>query len=343
MLDKKQGAYYNSFAFCQCNVIGEISFTNKKTLNYVDYIMNLEEEIKYGFTISKKRKAVWAIQLELLKCFLGICERYGLTYFASDGTLLGCVRHNGFIPWDDDIDIIMPRNDYEFFLRVATKELPPYYFLQSYKSEKNYLNGHIQIRDSRTTCFLKEGYHALETGHNCGIFIDIFPLDYVSDRKFVRKIQARRVWFIRYCCAIRQSNLKAKTFKMKLVKFAARAYNLFHSYRFELQKFNCPFGKKRKPTDTVAVITFAPGNEATVWKAKLFEKSTSHAFEDITLTIPENYDEVLKKEYGNYMEIPQCKLGGSMHTCYFDVEKSYKEYENISEYEFNQLFLEGSL
>ena len=86
--------------------------------------MNLEEEVLCGFKVSSERKKVWQTELEMVKLFKNICEANNLKYFASGGTLIGAVRHNGFIPWDDDIDLMMPREDYEKFLDIAQNYLP---------------------------------------------------------------------------------------------------------------------------------------------------------------------------------------------------------------------------
>ncbi|MDE7384825.1 MAG: LicD family protein, partial [Anaeroplasmataceae bacterium] len=103
--------------------------------------MNLGEEVLCGFCVSELRKKVWSKQLEMVKIFIEICEKNNLKYFACGGTLIGAVRHNGYIPWDDDIDLMMPRKDYEDFLRIAPKYLDGKYFLQYNKTEKRYPNG----------------------------------------------------------------------------------------------------------------------------------------------------------------------------------------------------------
>ena len=113
--------------------------------------MDINESVvdnNYGFLVSEKRKKIWNIELDLIRQFISICQHYGLHYIASGGTLLGAIRHNGFIPWDDDVDIMMPRNDYERFLNIAQSNLPKYCFVQSNKTEKYYANGHAQIRNN---------------------------------------------------------------------------------------------------------------------------------------------------------------------------------------------------
>ena len=100
--------------------------------------MNLNAEVICDFKVSTLRKKVWQAQLDMVKIFIDICDKYKLKYFAAGGTLIGAIRHNGFIPWDDDIDLMMPREDYEKFIKVAKEELKKEpYFLQHYSTEKD--------------------------------------------------------------------------------------------------------------------------------------------------------------------------------------------------------------
>ena len=157
-----------------------------------------QEEIRCGYTVTEKTKRVWAVQLAMLDEVERICRKYGLRYFADSGTLIGAVRHGGYIPWDDDIDLVMLREDYEAFLEAALAELPEYLSLQTVYREKNYLRGHAQLRDSRTTGCNEEDKRA---GYNCGIFIDIFPLDNVPEGRLRARFWAAQIklaWMVLY-------------------------------------------------------------------------------------------------------------------------------------------------
>ena len=108
-----------------------------------------KEESQNGFLISKTRKELWAIELDLLWQFRKICEKYKLTYWLDGGTLLGAVRHGGFIPWDDDIDITMPRKDYDKFVQYASKELKYPYFLQNDWTDSTFYCWSTRILEGR--------------------------------------------------------------------------------------------------------------------------------------------------------------------------------------------------
>ena len=111
----------------------------------------LNPETRDGFLVEAGRKAVWKVLLDILETLIGICDRHGLQYSLIGGSLLGAMRHKGIIPWDDDIDIAMPRPDYEKLQQILPKELPPHLFMQTSATDFEYDITHVKIRDSRTT------------------------------------------------------------------------------------------------------------------------------------------------------------------------------------------------
>lgn len=115
----------------------------------------LEGETRCGYYISPEMKKVWAIELDLLAEFMRICDIHHLKYWADGGTLLGAVRHKGFIPWDDDIDIIMMRDDFDKLCKFGPQEFKYPYFFQTEETDPGSARGHVQIRNSETTGMLK--------------------------------------------------------------------------------------------------------------------------------------------------------------------------------------------
>ena len=149
----------------------------------------LREEDRMGYTITTDNKKLWALQIDLMKQAERLCERHGLKYFAMGGTLIGAIRHKGFIPWDDDLDIMLSREDYERFIGYAQKELEAPYFLQSPLTDRHFFREHILLRNSETTCIGKWDARAK---CNNGVYIDIFPMDGWEDTDRCPRYTTRR-------------------------------------------------------------------------------------------------------------------------------------------------------
>lgn len=286
--------------------------------------LNLEAETICNYYVDEKMKKVWQVQLDMVEKIDKICEENNIKYFLAGGSLLGAVRHHGYIPWDDDIDIMMKREEYLKFLESAQKELTEPYFVQYYKTEPKYDKGHAQIRNSETTAIIKEDKN---NKFNKGIFVDIFPLDNIPDNKIERK------WFIfktrlhRVILYTYYINDYKNKFVLSLVKAFAKVYWKIFDFQKSINKFERNIQKyNNRETKQCGALGFRP-NEFK-YDNSWFESTIKLDFQYLKLNASPNYHESLTRQYGDYMKIPKNNSGTIHGKVFFDTEKSYKEYEN---------------
>ena len=266
--------------------------------------------------IDMDMQKIKSIELEMLKEFIAVCEKHTLSYFLIGGTALGAVRHGGFIPWDDDIDIGMPRDDYEKFLTVAQNNLSHGLFLQTYETDPEYLQCFAKIRNSNTT-FLESSAARLKINH--GVFIDIFPLDgcenYDAYAKKAKMLKAR---------ITSRLNVK-RSLKGKLIVLLSK---LFHPSLKKAQRDLINLWKSTPYATAECVANFggAWGKKEVVPRA-FFGKGSVGNFEGISVRLPERVDEYLTAIYGDYMTPPPPEKQIAHHYCdAIDPEKPYTVY-----------------
>lgn len=297
--------------------------------------LNLEPETKCDFYIDTNRKKVWQTELDILEKVIEICEKNNIKYFLASGTLLGAVRHKGFIPWDDDIDLVMKREDYNKFLEIAEKKLTYPYFLQCYKTEKDYIRGHAQVRNSETTAIIRgDRYNT----YNKGVFIDVFPLDNVPNGTLKRKIFLAELEFRKKMLLLyfQRNNIKKDSIKARIKLLIVNAYWAVFDLEKNILKYEKLLQKYDKiNTDENGSLGFRPDD--TKFKNSWFEGEVEVDFEYLKLKAPSGYHEFLASQYGDYMKLPENKNGSAHGSTFFDTEKSYKEYEDKIEEIINEL------
>lgn len=272
-----------------------------------------------GFKNLKEIEKVQQKSLEMLKLFIDVCEKLNLKYYLIAGTLLGAVRHNGFIPWDDDVDVGMPREDYEKFLEKAQELLPENYFVQTCFTDPEFPANFAKIRNSNTT-FIETSVKNCKINH--GVYIDIFPLDWnAPSGKDLKKFNFKNFY---YKMAIAKK-FYVKGFVRKLKLIAVNVITLFTPSSKALKKRDNLL-KSNKKSKYLANYCGAWGVKE-ITPAEWYGEGIEMEFEGIKAIVPSNYKAWLTQVYGNYMQLPPIEKRVTHHfTEVIDLDKSYKEY-----------------
>lgn len=286
------------------------------------YIKDIDkDEIRSGFLVTTDRKKIWNRLLELLAEMDRICQKYDIRYFANAGTLIGAVRHKGFIPWDDDIDVVMLRPDYEKFKQVAEKELQkPFIISTAYNSGDILLIAKI----------MNENTAAIEDvkGNNPqGIFVDIWPYDDIPDSSS----RTQEVWEIRQ--SLLATIMKPNDVLSEIAKgvqfkpsndFIRQYMELSPLVQFtEYEKFCINhFGESENVGFPMGKSLGAKGN----LKRDYYRDVVYLEFEDFKIPAPIDYKEVLDAEFGDWHTFIRSK---SLHaTEYVSPDISYKDIQS---------------
>ena len=254
---------------------------------------------------AEKRRNIWNVELDLLDKFKKICEKHGLSYCASSGTLLGAVRHKGFIPWDDDIDLFLPWDDYKMFLKVAPQECQYPYFFQSFLTEEEGEASASRLRRSDTTGYTKWEDENVGPDYDRGIFIDIFPLFSVPDSEEERRIQKEAIMFFWKCIrghnALSQINRKDIPNKDYLqyipyYKSVCKSMNIIDIKWAYLNACAMTDGELREVGATSSRVHLP----TLMWDTELYDSFIDLPFENTTIRCPAEYEKVLDKQYGDW-------------------------------------------
>lgn len=270
-------------------------------------------------------------QLELLKAFIKVCEKHNLTYFLVGGTCLGAVRHKGFIPWDDDIDVGLPREDYDKFIKLQKEFEGTNFFIQTFETDKKYSYNYAKLRDSSTT-YIENFYKTTQFNH--GVWIDIFPIDGFSldDKEpyesFAKKVkwtwkQVRPI----YCWNLRRKFSLRTFFKdlgINIVALPFWFFNINHWRNRHVDKV-----VKKIPYKDAKLVGnyFGTNFKREAMPKEIYDGVSRLTFEGIEVNVPKDYDKYLSLLYHDYMKLPPLdqQVGHHINSGY-SLTQGYKDY-----------------
>ncbi len=260
--------------------------------------------------------------LEILKWFHELCEKEGLVYYAQGGTALGAVRHNGFIPWDDDLDVGMPRKDYESLKKLSEKvngNSP--YQIEFPGDDREFVYPFCKVYDTKTTLIENTRYKTKR-----GIYIDVFPIDGIGNTmeesvKNFKRVDHKRNLLCTQICGLRKGRKWYKNLSVILL----RNIPFWNSVKMikDIDRMS-----KLYDYDKCQYVANLCGNwhEKEIMDKEWVEKPVLCKFEDTQIYIPENHDGYLTRMYGDYMQLPPVEKRVTHHDFIsIDLNKSYLE------------------
>lgn len=260
------------------------------------YIKDIEkDEIRSGFLVTTDRKKIWNKEIEMLVEIDRICKKHDIKYFAIFGTMIGTVRHKGFIPWDDDIDIAMLRPDYMRFVQVAAQEIKAPYFLQNIYTDNRIMNW-SKIMDDSTSAI-----EDWDSDMHQGIFVDIFPLDAVPDgteRAGIIDEIMKELWMGVITPQRLEDELKNGVNTYVAGKTLKRILDMPLHERMKIYEDFCL--KHFEESSAVAFQLAYWCGDAGRYAKDIFKDRSYMAFETIEMPMPTMYEKVLDIDYGDW-------------------------------------------
>lgn len=273
----------------------------------------------------KTLKKIQKTEVEMLKDINKICEKYNLRYFVLDGTGIGAVRHKGFIPWDDDIDIRMTEDTAKKLRKYIEKEMSDKYYFMDINDENYPLSFPKMCK--KNTIFMDKT--AAQVNCKMGIFIDFFPMVYVSDDKKTREKKLKKSWYIYklgVLSLLKKPEYNYKGIKGKIMKFIFLiTHYLLNIFGFSYKKLynkGEKIAKENGKTNTLASLNTVKILTSIYDVDDIFPVKKM-PFEDTYVYVPKNYDKLLTMSFGDYMKMPP---EDKRHNHYpeklvFDIEK----------------------
>ena len=256
---------------------------------------------------------------DMLEWLTTYFEENGYTYYVVGGTLLGAVRHNGFIPWDDDVDVALPRPDYERLLNEFSPGGSKYRLESPEEENSDFLYTYSKFYDTQTTLIERQ-----KTNFKRGIYIDIFPLDAVGNsleeaKQFSHSLDVRNMFLMARTCAVRKER---KWYKNMAIYFA-RSIPFINDKKYSL-RLSKDFARKDYQSNLYVANLNGAYRDKEIFEKKIFGKPKKYKFESIMVFGPEHSDEYLTQLYGDWKQLPPVEKRGKQHDfAYIDLRESY--------------------
>lgn len=264
-----------------------------------------------SYTITKGRKELWRIELTMLENIHSFCKENGIRYFLIDGSAIGAVRHKGFVPWDDDVDIGMLREDFETFIKLFPRKLGHIYCFQyGYKNSGVLESGtFLRIRNINSTAIIKSQMQ--KNTHTHGVFIEVYPFDNVPDSRIKRRLLYKLSTIFKGILDERFDGCKVhpklKPFEILMKAFSdEKIWNMWKRICTHYNKKTC------KCVNTVSLPLYAK-KEYEMYPIEWISQTITVPFENIEVEIPVENDKCLCMTYGDYMQLPPAEERGTVH------------------------------